>query len=249
MKRIGLISIALCCSASAYADVDLFPKKALQSATVPNDAPRDRPIEPAWRAVEHGAFERFQPRASQVSDETPQALLAKQLARRREAPATPPDRSSDDSRATPNEPRLLYAQRESQVDLAQAAYEEPATWERIEVEVSVDATGHVEKARVVSGSPRSNLNEQALDAVRRAASAAAGLGAHGAVVARLEVEAGVSVAMPARAVSYEVKPRPKGVMVPIVRGRFGSGTKTEVSAPLQPRVRTRVTLIELSPGR
>jgi TonB family protein len=246
-KAVLVISLALV--GPAYADVDLFPKKALQSATMPNDAPPERPIDPAWRGVEHGAFERFQPRASQVSEETPQALLAKQLARQREAPPAPPDRSSDDSRATPNEPRLLQAQRESQVDLTQAAYEEPATWERVEIEVRIDAAGHLEKARVVSGSPRSNLNEQALDAVRRAASSATGLGAHGAVIARFTVEAGVSVAMPARAVSYEVKPRPKGVMVPIVRGRFGSGTKTEVSGPLQPRVRTRVTLVELSPGR
>jgi TonB family protein len=246
MKRI-VIACSLIC-ATAYADVDLYSKKALQTATTPNDTPPERPIDPAWRAVEHGVYERFQPRASQVTDETPQAILAKELARKRQAPPTPPDRTSDDSRATSNEPRLLYAQRETQVDLAQAAYEEPATWERVEVEVNVDAKGNVGKVRVLSGSPRANLNEQAVDAVRRAASSASGLGAHGAVVAHFEVEAGVSVAMPARAQNYEVKPRPKGVMVPIVRGRFGSGTKTEVSGPLQPRVRTRVTLIELSPS-
>lgn len=246
MKRqvvYALVGVAACLSGAARADVDLFPKKALQPA--PRDLPQARAIDPAWRAVERSALAEFQPRASQLTDDKPQTLLAKQIARRRNPPPTPPDRGSDDSRATSNEPRLLYEQREHQADLAQAAYEEPAAWERIELEAAIDAQGTLTGVRVVSGSPRPGLNELALAAVRHAIGAGSGLATHGAVIARIAVEAGVSVAMPARAQNMEVRPRPKGVMVPVVRGQFGGGRKTEVSGPLQPRVRTRVTILGL----
>jgi hypothetical protein len=52
--------------------------------------------------------------------------------------------------------------------------------------------------------------------------------------------------MPARGHTTDPNPRPKGAIVPLARGRFGSGRKTEVNAPLQPHVRTRLTLIELT---
>jgi TonB family protein len=241
---------------AARADVELFPKQALQPAARPDSPARaDNParadtieLQPdsPWRSVELKAHGLFAPTIAQVTDESPPQLLARQLARRREPAPHPPERGRDDSRINPAEPAALHLAREEQVDAAQAAYEEPAVWQRAEIEVRLDDGGAPLTVKLVRGSGRPALDAAALDAVRRAVGAVSGLDARGPLTARFRVEAGAGVAMPARTITYPTQTRPsKGVMVPVVRGRFG-GARTEVQAPLQPRVQTRVQLISLT---
>jgi TonB family protein len=241
-------AIALSLLASTgYADVDLFPKKALEKEARSDTV--EVPADSAWRSVERKAFGLFAPKLRAVTDETPPQILARQIARRRSQTSAPPDRTngaSDDSRATQKDPRLFGESREQQVDAAQAAYEEPVEWRSVEIEVTVDDKGNVLGARILHGSGRPTLDEAALTAVRRASNSIDGLGAHGPTKARLRVEAGVTVDMPARTITYDPGVRPKGAIIPIAKGRFGSGRKTEVNAVLQPHVRTRITITDLS---
>jgi len=241
------LSFAAMSASSAFADVDLFPKKALE-----NEARTDTiavPPDSAWRTVERKAFGIFTPKLRAVTDETPPQILARQIARRRQAVSAPPGRTNgaaDDSLATQKDPRLFGEAREQQVDAAQAAYEEPVEWQTVDLELTVDDKGHVLGARIVHGSGRPALDDAALTAVRRASNVVDGLGAHGPTKARIRVQAGVTVDMPARTITYDPSVRPKGAIIPIAKGRFGSGRKTEVNAVLQPHVRTRITITDLS---
>ena len=252
MRRLLLLVVFAPCLAGSVAradTIDLFPKKALQAqAAAPSDVVVI-PIDSSWRSVERKAYELFAPRAAEVSDENGATLLARQIARERKPAAAPPDRSHDDTRVLPSDPRGHHASVTDQVSAAQRAYEEPVTWQAVELEVRVERDGRPGEVRITQRSGRPAVDRGAVEAVRRAVGAGSALGEGGAVIARFRVEAGVSVAMPASAVRYEPLARPKGVMVPIVRGRFGDGKKTEVSAPLQPRVRTRVTLTGIESAR
>lgn len=229
--------------------VDLFPKRAIETGRPLRDTPPTTPIDAAWRAVERSVGVQLQPNVSSVTDESAPVLLARQVAKRREARSSPTDRRHDDSRALPSVPFELQAEHEEQVDAAQAAYEQPARWEAVEVEACLDKDGQVVSTQVVASSHRRALDMEALQAVRCALGVAGGRALKGPVVARFRLEAGVSVAMPARGITHEVSARPTGIMVPVVRGRFGDDRPTEVSAPLQLRVRTRVRLIELTSPR
>ena len=246
---VALLTCVLVPSTARADTVDLFPKKALQKqASAPSDSV-EIPIDSPWRSVERKAYELFAPRAAEVSDENGAKLLARQIARERRPAAAPRDRNHDDSRALPSDPMGYHASVTDQVSAAQRAYEEPVTWQAVELEVRVERDGRPGEVRITQRSGRPAVDRAAVEAVRRAVGAGSALGDSGAVIARFRVEAGVSVAMRASAIRYEPIARPKGVMVPIVRGRFGDGKKTEVSGPLQPRVRTRVSLIGIESAR
>lgn len=227
---------------------NLFPKSALETPSPARvDAPRPVPIDAAWRAVEHAAFDQFRPDAATVSDGNPLGQLGRQLARPAPpiAPA-PPERGRDDSRlsapSTPSATAQAAEHREAQIERAQQAWEEPAAWMVTLVEVRVADDGTPAQVAVTRSSGRAKLDRAARDAVE---GALRGARLVGPAIARFRVEAGVSVAMPARAVVEPTRQRANGVMVRVASGTFGGNRPTEVTAPLQPRVRTRVTLVEV----
>lgn len=248
IARVLLALLALVAAPAAADEVNLFPKRALASVVAPSDVATSLPPDSPWRAVERNIGSQFSPTVVMVTDENPAALLAKQLARRRDPAPAPVDRSTEHTLNLSTSPADKQLLREQKVDAAQTAYEEPATWRRVEVEATVDATGVID-ARVVLSSHRDRLDTEALAAVRHAVGAAHDLGSRGAVVARFAVEAGAAVMMPVRSITHEVRGRPNGIMVNVAKGRFGDGKKTEVSAPLQPVVRTRVQLLSLTSVR
>lgn len=247
MTRNLLVLIGVGLGSVAWGDdIDLFPKSALGAAASPSDTNPTLPPDSPWRAVERRLGAAFQPSVRTVTSDDPLRLLARQVAQRRDPAATPPNDSTDHRLEISRDPIDKQRIVDLQVTAAQDAFEEPAVWERVELEAVVQEAGAPVHVRVVKGSNRAALDEEALRVARKVIGGARDLGERGPVVVRLLVEAGVSVAMPARSIAApDPRPRPAGAMVYVAKGRFGGGKKTEVSAPLQPRVRTRVHIMSI----
>ncbi len=244
--RIAVICFGLVGALARADEVNLFPQSALGAAVASPDTRVALQVDAPWRAVVRGITLAFQPPVSTVTREDPIRILARQVARQREPAAAPPNRSTDRVRDLTTDGTQKQLIIDEQVTAAQEAFEEPAVWERVELEAVVEEAGAPVRVRVTKTSNRFALDEEALRAAKRVLGTARGLAERGPVVVRLTVEAGVSVAMPGRVVpAPTVRAGPAGVMVPVARGRFGDGKKTEVTAPLQPRVRTRVQIISI----
>ena len=164
-------------------------------------------VAPHWRDIERKLVQEFHPPVGVVKQENRAFALAHQIVRAwlDGPPKTPSgpraplvgavDPSIDTLPGTP--PGLNFKSLPEEQALAvQARWGEPATWLRVEVEVTIDEEGHIRATRVTKPSGRRLFDRTALGAVEDAIRAAGPPVEHRAVTTRWLVEAAVAVAPP-----------------------------------------------------
>ncbi|HEX4456402.1 MAG TPA: TonB family protein, partial [Polyangia bacterium] len=205
---------------AAAARVQRFAAEAAAS-----DRARSGALAPAWRDVERALRTQFQPVAADVtSRSSAQLLLAQYRAGLGRDPRDP-------------------------ANLGISAYDQPAEWQRTEVEVLVDEHGQLRDARVLVPSGRAHLDQLALDAARAAVAAhpprpephVAGKRQR----VRFAVESGVSV-MPIDAAPLPMPggTQPNGAVVNFTKMHFDEARATVTKPDYigHATVHTRITL-------
>ncbi len=192
------------------------------------DRARSGALAPAWRDVERALQAQFQPAAADVtSRSTAQLLLAQYRAGLGRDPRQP-------------------------ANLGVSAYDQPAEWQRSEVEVVVGDAGQLVDARILVPSGRAQLDQLALAAARAAVAAhpprvtTPSAPAAKSQRVRFAVESSVSV-MPIDAAPLAMPgtTQPNGAVVNFTKMHFDESRAT-VSKPDyigHATVHTRVTLL------
>jgi TonB family protein len=182
-------------------------------------------VPPVWRDCERDAALRFNPKTDDVSPRTVATLLLEQY------------RSG-----LAHDPRAALR-------AGVSPYEQPAEWQRIEIEVAVDATGKIIRARVVLPSGRARLDAAALAAVRAAVEDHPPSSANRRVTVRFLVEAGVAVIPPeVDGMSLPGTTRPNGAVLKLGQIQFDE-TTGRVSKPdylLKKVLHTRIKLLGIA---
>jgi hypothetical protein len=240
--RVGILGLLLLLGSAARADDGGVPVSAdrpsaasLRAQQLVDEAAaaeraRSGTVASAWRDVERELRTQFQPLPAEVTSRSPAQLLIAQY-----------------RVGLGRDPR--EAER-----TGISAYDQPAQWQRTEIEVLVDDAGQLREARVVLPSGRAHLDKLALDAARAA------VAAHPPRLEpspplqpgkkqrrmRFAVESGVSVMPPdAAALPMPGSTRPNGATVNFARVRFGE-ENAHVGKPDfvgHQTVHTRITLI------
>ena len=247
-----LLLLAYAAAADPLPRVNLFPSSAVTESGTPlpravaggvrelsfGDAERvaHGSVAPIWRAVERGIAARFQPSVKAIADGPRFVAAARQLgaARPRTRPGEPTPRTFEDEVS-------------AQILACQDAFDEPARWRQLVIEVAVDAEGVLGSAEVVLPSGSARLDQAALDAVRAAASAQPLRDPRGPVVARFRVEAARAVPLPRLTPVFKPGTGRVQDMLPMMPFRFDeSARRASLRAPLSDGVRTRVTLLSVA---
>jgi hypothetical protein len=190
-------------------------------------------VHPAWRTVARGAEAAFRPDPRIVSEADSATLYARQMAR---------FLGTKGILSSPQVEHRVDPSIADAVRFERAIEEEPATWERVEVEARVDERGVVVSTEVVLPSDKVSLNEAALEAVGLALRSTP-LPRKKARV-RFAVEAGVVVQPPTVTRSIgDPRPRP----VPTMKFRFDeSSGKVQPPRPwFMRRLLTRVSVLSI----
>ena len=205
-------------------------------------------VAPRWREIERKLAQSFHPPLALVKQENVVKAFAHQVLRSwldGEPHVGPVARGVDASVQTlPGTPEGLNLRSlpEEQALAMQAGWGRPASWLRVEVEVTLDEQGRILSAVVTRPSGRRRFNRSALAAVAEAIRAGGAPEEHRTVVTRWLVEAAVAVAPPT-AIGFRFDET--GHLDPGASGwrKYVGGTY-----PLQQSVQTHVSLVALLPG-
>lgn len=188
-------------------------------------------VDPVWRDVQRGIAAAFKPTVRMVTDADPLSGALGQVRgflRNIDKSPQPDDRFD----------RLMA----DEVRLERAYEEEPASWQRTEVEAVVEVDGRVRSTRVVARSGRPALDDAALAAVERALQARPRPARPTTV--RFAVEAGVIV-QPPTATRAAGDPRGTGVVASL-KLKFDEATgRIEPRLWFTRRVVTRVRVVRV----
>ena len=204
-------------------------------------------VAPRWREIERKLSQSFHPPLATVKQENVVKAFAHQVLRSwldgephvgrvprgvdpsvETLPGTPPGLNL---RSMPSEQALAV----------QARWGEPASWLRVEVEVTLDGDGNVVAARVTRPSGRRRFDRTALAAVEDAIRAGGAPEEHRLVVTRWLVEAAVAVAPPT-AIGFRFDET--GRLNP---GATGWRKYIAPTYPLQQNVQSHVSLVAIEP--
>lgn len=211
-------------------------------------------VAPYWRDIERRLVQEFHPSVGVVKQENRAFALAHQIVRAwlDGPPKTPSgpraplvgavDPSIDTLPGTP--PGLNFKSLPEEQALAvQARWGAPATWLRVEVEVTIDEEGHIRATRVLKPSGRRLFDRTALGAVEDAIRAGGPPMEHRAVTTRWLVEAAVAVAPPT---SIGFRFDETGQLRP---GAEGVRKYLAPTYPMQQSVVSHVSLVAIEPER
>jgi TonB family protein len=215
---------------------------ARERATSGNVAPR-------WREIERKLSQSFHPPLAVVKQENVVKAFAHQVLRSwldGDPRVGPVPRGVDPSVETPPgvPPGLNLRTMPTEQALAvQARWGEPASWLRVEVEVTLDDDGSILSARVLRPSGRRLFDRTALAAVEDAIRAGGAPEEHRVVVTRWLVEAAVAVAPPT---SIGFRFDESGHLDP---GAHGWRKYIAPTYPMQQSIRSHVSLVAIEPQR
>ena len=204
-------------------------------------------VAPRWRDIERKLSQSFHPPLSVVKQENVAKALAHQVLRswldgepRVGTVARGVDASVETLPGTP--PGLNLRSLPSEQALAvQARWGAPASWLRVEVEVTLDEEGAISSARVVHPSGRRSFDRTALAAVEDAIRAGGAPEERRVVVTRWLVEAALAVAPPT-AIGFRFDE--SGQLNPGARGWRKYVAPTY---PLQQTVQSHISLVAIEP--
>ena len=204
-------------------------------------------VPPRWRDIERKLSQSFHPPLSVVKQENVVKALAHQILRSwldGEPRVGPVPRGVDASVETlpGTPPGLNLRSLPSEQALAvQARWGAPASWLRVEVEVTIDEDGAILSTRVVHPSGRRSFDRTALAAVQEAVQAAGAPEERRVVVTRWLVEAAMAVAPPT---AIGLRFDESGQLDPSAHGWRKYVAPTH---PLQQTVQSHVSLIGIEP--
>ncbi|MCU1280313.1 MAG: TonB family protein [bacterium] len=202
-------------------------------------------LAPRWREIERKLAQSFHPPLAVVKQENVVKALARQILRSwldgEPRVGTVPrgvDASVQTLPGTPEGLNLRSLPME-QALAVQARWGDPASWLRVEVEVTLDQDGRITAARVTRPSGRRLFDRSALAAVEDAVRAGGAPEEHRPVVTRWLVEAALAVAPPT---AVGLRFDETGHLDP---GATGWRKYLGPTYPLQQSVRSHVTLIAI----
>jgi TonB family protein len=202
-----------------------------------------------WRDVERKLVQNFHPPVGVVKQENVVKALAHQMLRSwLDGPphVGPVPRGTDASIQTlPGTPEG-FNQRSLPLEQAlavQSRWGDPATWLRVEVEITIDEDGRITHSRIIHPSGRRLFDRHALSAVEDAVRVAGPPVERRTVVTRWLVEAALAVAPPT---AVGLRFDETGRLNP---GATGIRRYVDGVYPLQQRVQTRVALKSIDTGR
>ena len=202
-------------------------------------------LAPHWREIERRLAQSFHPPLATVKQENVVKAFAHQVVRSwldGEPRVGPVPRGIDPSVQTlPGTPEGLNLRSlpMEQAMAVQARWGEPATWLRVEVEVTIDEDGRIAAARVTRPSGRRRFDRTAVNAVEDAVRAGGAPPEQRLVVTRWQVEAAMAVAPPT---SIGFRFDESGHLNP---GATGWRRYIGPTYPLQQNVQSRVSLLAL----
>jgi TonB family protein len=217
--------------------------KWLQQEGAANFARSGR-VAPVWRDVERQIDAAFRPTVDQITrDNVAQSAVKQLLGAKLES--GPVERGRDASHELQSDHRGFAASRAEQVEAARRAYETPRNWTRVEIESEIGEDGSLLGLRIVLPSGMRELDQAALEAVKKAVSRRPPRDGH--AVARWAVEAAVVSKLPAGgAITDEVSGRTVGGGVGINFTFDESTGKFGVDIPFKRSVHTRISLIAIT---